>query len=257
MSFVIWMLIFSIAINLFMFFPAFIFKTDKLTDISYAITFILVAFVGYVFSQKSATQLFLSIIVVVWALRLGAFLFIRINKMKRDIRFDGIRDKFFIFLRFWLLQGITVFIVLVPCILFWDQTATQINWLSGFGIIIFAAGLLIESVADIQKNRFRNSQIKTWIDVGLWRTSRHPNYLGEIMLWIGVYIFVIPSLTPTNALIALVGPLYIAVLIIFVSGIPLLEKAADKKWGSEKGYQQYKSKVPVLLPSFRSVRRII
>jgi len=250
------MLIVSIVINLLMFFPAFIFKTDKLTDISYAITFILVALVGYTFSPKSIAQLFLLIIVIIWALRLGIFLFIRINKMRKDIRFDGIREKFFIFLRFWLLQGLTVFIISVPSILLWQRSATKINWLSILGIIVFIAGLLIESVADIQKYQFRNRNLKAWIDTGIWRACRHPNYLGEIMIWIGVYLFVTPSFNVALAVISLIGPIYITALLIFVSGIPLLEKSAEKKWGSEKDYREYKSKVPVLLPSFQSIRRI-
>jgi len=257
MNFVLWMLIIALGINILMFIPAYIFKTDKLTDISYALTFVVVAFSGYIFSQKSIAQFILLILVIVWAIRLGAFLFIRINKNKKDSRFDNLRQNFYKFLGFWLLQGITVFLILVPGIIFWSQTKTIINWTSLFGIMIYIFGLFIESIADIQKYQFRNKKLKNWIDSGIWRISRHPNYLGEIIIWIGVYIYVIPSLEWNLKIIALIGPVYIAVLLIFVSGIPILEKSADKKWGNIKDYNKYKSVVPLLLPTFSSIKRIL
>jgi steroid 5-alpha reductase family enzyme len=129
--------------------------------------------------------------------------------------------------------------------------------LSGLGIVIFFGGLILETIADIQKYQFKNQHSKTWIDTGVWRISRHPNYLGEIILWIGVSMFVLPSLPSNLQMVSLVGPVYIAVLLIFVSGIPLVEKSSDKKWGgNEKSYLKYKSKVPVLIPSVSSLCRI-
>jgi len=254
-SYVLLILIISVGINILMFIPAFIFKTDKLTDISYAVTFVVVALAGYLFSQRSDAQLIALILIVAWAIRLGTFLFIRISKNKRDARFDGMRESFIKFLGFWLLQGITVFLILIPGILLWSQTNTVINWFSILGIAIFVIGLSVESVADIQKNQFRNCNLKTWIDTGIWRASRHPNYLGEILIWIGMYIFIAPSLTIIQSLIALIGPIYITLLLAFVSGIPILEKSANKKWGDNKAYQKYKSDVPVLVPNLSSIRR--
>jgi steroid 5-alpha reductase family enzyme len=197
-------------------------------------------------------------LVLLWALRLGTFLFIRIRKLKKDARFDGMREKFFVFLRFWLLQGITVFIILVPSILLWHQTVTKIGWLAIVGVVVFGLGLLLEATADIQKYQFyTHKKSDTWIDNGVWRISRHPNYLGEIMVWLGVYLFVVISLSTNQKLLALIGPIYITALLLFVSGIPLLEKSANKKWGAIKAYQTYKNKVPVLVPSFSSFRRIL
>jgi steroid 5-alpha reductase family enzyme len=255
MDFILWMFIVSLAINVFMFIPAFIIKTDKLTDASYSVTFIVVAIFGYLFSSKSTAHLYCLLMIILWALRLGIFLLVRINKLKKDSRFDGMRENFYKFLGFWLLQGVTVFIILVPSILLWSSPSTKINVLSTFGIVIFIAGLFIELIADTQKFRFNKNKPKTWIDIGIWRISRHPNYLGEIILWIGVYLFVVPSLGLPQSLIALIGPAYIAVLLIFVSGIPLLEKSSEKKWGDKKEYQEYKSKVPTLIPTVSSIRR--
>lgn len=256
MTFVLLMLIISIFVNLLMFIPAFIFKTDKLTDLSYAITFILLGVFGYSLSSKTIIQLGCLVMVILWALRLGIFLFIRINKIKKDSRFDGKRENFYKFLGFWLLQGITVFIILVPSIVMWNQDVNKINLISLFGVLVFLVGLFIESIADAQKYQFNAKKTKTWIDSGIWRMSRHPNYLGEIMIWVGIYLYVIPSLDWSLRLIALIGPVYIVMLLVFVSGIPILEKSGNKKWGDKKTYQEYKSNVPVLFPTLKSIYRI-
>ena len=110
-------LTFAIGFNILMFIPAFIFRTDKLTDMSYSLTFI--SLIAYLFIIKpfSFGSLILFLLVLVWALRLGVFLFIRIHAQKKDDRFDNIRTSFFKFLGFWLLQGFTAWIVLIPAIL--------------------------------------------------------------------------------------------------------------------------------------------
>ncbi len=257
MNLIFWALVASLVINIVMFVPAFLLKTDKLTDISYALTFLFVGVVGYSHSAKTTVQFVTFLMVYLWAIRLGSFLFMRINKMKVDHRFDGMREKFFAFLRFWILQGVTVFIVLLSAIYVWKQTVTSLTLLSIFGLVVFLAGLLIEAMADAQKFKFNNQPKNKgrWIDTGVWRWSRHPNYLGEIMVWVGVYLYVVSSLHGSDRLYALVSPLYIIVLLLFVSGIPLLEKSAITKWGSDKAYQKYKNEVPVLIPTLKSIKR--
>ena len=117
-------------------------------------------------------------------------------------------------------------------------------------IIVFVAGLLIETFADLQKYRFINNPENKgqWIDSGLWSISRHPNYLGEIMVWVGLYLFAAPSLVGNTIWVGLIGPGFIAYMIIFVSGIPILEKGADKMWGDNPRYQEYKNRAGMLLP---------
>jgi steroid 5-alpha reductase family enzyme len=247
----------SIGINLVMFVPAFIFKTDKITDISYAVTFAVVAIASYMQSAESVLHKIVLVLVLMWSVRLGTFLFIRINKIGHDSRFDGIREKFFLFLRFWVLQGATVFVVMLAPIFVFAQKDTHLSLLSIFGIVIFIKGLIIEAIADAQKFRFNNDVRNKgkWIDVGIWRASRHPNYLGEMMVWTGMYITVVNSLSSRGTFVALLSPLYIIGLLLFVSGVPLLEKSANKKWGKEKSFVSYKSQVPTLLPSISSIRR--
>ena len=244
----------ALGINLAMFVPAFIFKTDRLTDISYALSFIVLASVAFLNSSLNDAHLVLLVAITVWAVRLGGFLLFRIWKIKRDKRFDDKRDNFVKFLAFWVLQGISVFIVLVSSLLVFDTPDIKLTLLSYFGLAVFAVGLLLEATADIEKYRFNsNPQNKgKWIATGVWGRSRHPNYLGEMLVWIGLYIFGIPVLPLSGLVIGLVSPLYIIVLLLFVSGIPLLEKAADAKWGKDKKYQEYKKHTPALLPKIFS-----
>ena len=251
---VLYTFLFSIGFNVAMFIPAFIYKTDKLTDISYAITFLAVAAFGYTRSDQEFPHIALTFMIFLWASRLGIFLYRRILRMKHDKRFDGMREKFFKFLGFWLIQAITVPVVMISAILFFDQKDVSISVLSYFGLAVFLSGLIIEAVADNQKFVFSGDPKNkdTWIDTGLWSISRHPNYLGEMMVWTGVYLFVVSSLPWTSRYVALLSPAYIIGLLLFVSGVPLREKSADKKWGDNPLYKKYKKSTPVLVPFIRS-----
>lgn len=250
MNEILLVLIFSIGINLIMFVPAYLFQTDKLTDLSYAITFVVIALFAYLRTEATLATTLLLLMVCVWALRLGGYLFIRIRKMKRDKRFDEMRHNFAKFLRFWLLQGVSVAVIMVATVLAMDSDTKMLGLVSILGLVIWLKGLAIEALADLQKFRFNNQlgNKGKWINTGIWRYSRHPNYYGEILVWAGVYIFCVPYLSGGQLLIALLSPAYIIGLLLFVSGIPLLEKSAEERWGSNKAYQQYKKNTPVLIP---------
>ncbi|GAB4158148.1 MAG: DUF1295 domain-containing protein [Candidatus Dojkabacteria bacterium] len=240
----------AIGFNLLLFLPAYLLKTDKLTDLSYSLTFILLALYGAYINKFDANYLPVTLLVLIWAIRLGSYLLIRISKTGKDKRFDQMRENFWDFGKFWLLQGVTVWIVMLPCLLFFKSQAPTFNWVSTIGLIIWILGISIEAIADWQKFQFKNNPQNEgkWIASGLWKYSRHPNYLGEILLWLGVYLFVVPSLTGATILWGLIGPLYITLLLCFVSGIPLLEKSADKRWGNLSEYIKYKKETGVLFP---------
>ena len=240
----------SMGINIAMFFPAYFFKTDKLTDISYSLSFIVVALFAFLQSDMSVAATVLLGMVVLWAIRLGGYLLFRIFKMKRDRRFDDMRSKPLSFLKFWLLQGFSVWVVSLPFLVVF--TEVTIEKVCGFGLLIFAAGLLIETIADYQKYTFivQKKNPGKWIQSGLWKYSRHPNYFGEMLVWIGICLFGIRNLDIQQIIVSAIGPLYIIILISFVSGIPLLEKAAEKRWGSDNEYKEYKKKTSILVPWF-------
>lgn len=240
-------LLIALGVNILMFIPAYLFKTDKLTDLSYSFSFVIVITIALLINGLNVFNLILTTMVILWGLRLGTFLFIRIRNMKRDKRFDGIRESFVRFLRFWLLQGLGVWIILLPALFFMQSQSRKVFLLGGF---IWAFGLMIESIADLQKYSFK--QIKAnrnkFIQQGLWRYSRHPNYFGEILCWIGIYLFVFISLSSVEMIMALLSPAFIIIILLFVTGIPPLEKKAEEKWGGTKEYREYKRKTNLLIP---------
>ena len=240
-------LIISLIINIIIFLIAYKLKTDKLTDISYALTFILLATIAFLFSDKSTLKIILFLIITLWATRLGIFLLIRINKTKKDKRFDKIRNNFSSFLKFWTLQGLTVFIILIPSLLLFN-TKTKITPITITGIIIFLIGFFTETIADIQKYNFNKKHKNKFITTGLWKYSRHPNYFGEILVWIGIYFLAFSSISTPQKIYAIISPAFIIILLTLVSGIPILEKNADKRWGKQEQYQNYKKKTSILIP---------
>ena len=241
----------SVVINLAMFLVAFKKQTDKLTDISYAITFVVLALYAMVFSGAIITSKWiLYAMIVIWASRIGTFLYVRISKIGKDKRFDDRRSDFKKFLSFWMLQAFTVWVVLLGSLEFIYDGVEPIMGFMVAGFIIWAIGLLIESVADFQKFQFaqKKANKNKWISTGLWKYSRHPNYFGEMMVWFGIYVFVVSGLEGTAQYIAMASPLFITFLLLFVSGVPLLEKSADKKWGKDKEYLKYKKSTSIIVP---------
>lgn len=238
----------SLGINIIMFVPAYLLKTDKLTDISYAVTFMFVSLLVFLQSERGSGHLVALIMVWAWAIRLGGFLLYRVSVVGKDQRFDQMRGSLLKFGRFWVLQGLSVFVILLAGVVFWRQPDISLGWMSIIGLLIFAEGLALETIADQQKFAFKRAGKKGWIESGVWSISRHPNYLGEMLVWSGLFLFVAPSLELTGTLIALISPVYIVLLLCFASGIPILEKTADKRWGKDPKYQAYKKRVPVLVP---------
>ena len=232
-------------------------KTDKVTDLSYGLTFILSAVISLAINSYHVdiVKIVLVSIVSLWGVRLATYLFIRILKTKTDKRFDGIRENPISFGFFWLVQAISVFIILLPTTytLFISKTL-DLNYISTIGAIVAIIGILIEGIADQQKFDFKNNEKNEgkWIQTGLWKYSRHPNYLGEILMWIGVSIFCIAYLNTEypilNLIVYLISPAYILFLLTSFSGIPTLEKKYDLRYKEDKEYQEYKKNTGVLIP---------
>lgn len=239
----------SLAINIALFLIAFRLQSDKLTDISYALSFAVIALWAFMLSDHSLYHTMLCALVLIWAVRLGGFLLQRIIKNGKDKRFDDMRGSFFRFGKFWVAQAITVWVMMLPSIFAFSSSAT-IGVIGFIGISIWAIGLVCETIADMQKARFKNdtSNKNKWIETGIWRYSRHPNYFGEIMVWIGIYIVAATSLSVAQMVIGLISPLFIVVLLLFVSGIPILEKSADERWGKDPTYKRYKQQTSLLIP---------
>jgi steroid 5-alpha reductase family enzyme len=225
-------------------------RTDVVTDLSYSLTFALLAIVLPFTGAAKAAQLVASLLVLVWAARLGLYLFRRILRMKVDHRFDGMRDDPLRFARFWVLQALTVAVVMLPVsYLLDDDHPPGLGAWSAVGAAVFVVGLAVEAIADAQKSGFRGRDENRgrFVSTGLWRYSRHPNYFGEILVWWGLFAYSIPFLHGL-AFAVVLGPVFITVLLLFVSGIPLLERSADEKYGDEPAYREYKRRTSILVP---------
>ena len=225
-------------------------RTDVVTDLSYSLTFAILAVALPFTGARKPEQLVASLLVVVWALRLGGYLFRRILRMKVDHRFDGMRDEPLRFARFWLLQALTVAVVMLPVtyLLSRDRAPGFGVWAAG-GAAVWLAGLVIEAVADAEKSAFRSrpGNDGRFVSTGLWRYSRHPNYFGEILVWWGLFLYAVPFLDGA-AFAVVAGPVFITLLLLFVSGIPLLERSADEKYGGDPAYHDYKRRTSILVP---------
>jgi steroid 5-alpha reductase family enzyme len=117
------------------------------------------------------------------------------------------------------------------------------------GFLVWLIGFGFEVTADQQKSNFKADPENEgkFINTGLWSWSRHPNYFGEIVLWIGVAIIALPVLSGWQYL-TLISPIFIILLLTRISGIPMLEKRADEKWGGQEDYESYKAKTSILIP---------
>jgi len=242
----------SIAINLIGFSIAFYLKTDKLTDFSYALSFVLLSALSLIISGNFNLPNFVLLsLVTLWAVRLASYLVIRIRRWGKDRRFDDKRNDFVKFLGFWVFQAITVWFVLISSILFFfENQSSNLEIANYAGILIFVIGLVIEAFADLQLYNFTGNKKNKgeFIKTGLWSRSRHPNYLGEITVWLGAWIYSFSALTLTQQIIGFISPLFIFAMIRFVSGVPILEKNAEDKWGDRKDFKEYKQQTGLILP---------
>lgn len=240
----------SLIINAILFLIAFRLQSDKLTDISYSISFLVIDIIALANAHSIASyNLLIFLMVIAWGARLGGFLLIRVLKIGKDRRFDELRSSFIGFGKFWLGQALTAWVLMLPVTLavFKGGTITTLVFL---GVLVWATGLLIESVADYQKFAFKQdpaSQGK-WIESGAWKYARHPNYFGEICVWVGLYLVCFPALNWLERFICLASPVLISFVLLFVSGIPILERTAEKKWGGLPAYRTYKKRTRLLIP---------
>lgn len=233
------------------FIPAFLGQSERFFDLTGSLTYITVVTAAVLLGPPvDGRSLLLLALVVVWAARLGTFLVRRIRKAGKDARFDAIKPSFIRFLNAWTLQGLWVTLTLAAALAAITTTTRKDLGVVAFtGALIWVAGFALEAVADLQKNRFRADPANRgrFIRTGLWSWSRHPNYFGEIVLWIGVAIIAIPVLQGWQW-VTLISPVFVALLLIRVSGVPMLEKRADEKWGGQEDYESYKARTPVLVP---------
>ena len=233
------------------FIPAYIYQTEHYFDLTGSISYICAIAVAVVLHPDMGTRsIVVCVLIAIWAARLGSFLFRRVKKDGKDRRFDEIKTRFFRYLFTWTLGGAWVFITTaagLAAITSVDQIA-----LDGFfyvGLALWLGGFATEVIADSQKSRFRSNPDNKgkFISEGLWSISRHPNYFGEIVLWLGITVIALPTLVGWQY-VTLISPVFVALLLTKISGVNLLEKSGMERWGDDPAYHDYVASTPALVP---------
>jgi steroid 5-alpha reductase family enzyme len=200
--------------------------------------------------NKTTIDSIIYIYVMIWASRLGIYLFRRVQKDGKDVRFEKAKRHFFWFLQYWI--GQALWVALTACtalVAILSPEDDTLPILAMVGMALWLTGFTIECISDYQKRAFRkeNNPNQSFIHTGLWARSRHPNYFGEITLWTGIAVIALNTLTGVEY-ITLISPVFVYILLTRMSGINLLERIADERYGELEEYQRYKRNTPVLVP---------
>ena len=233
------------------FIPSYIYQTEHYFDLIGSISYIsIVLFTFLALNNLDIRSVLIGLFIMVWAVRLGSFLFKRVKRDGKDNRFTVMKTKFWWFLFTWTLGGLWVFITMAAGLAAMTSAKViPLGWYALIGIVLWLEGFIVEVVADHQKTRFRSKKENRdkFINEGLWSLSRHPNYYGEITLWFGIAFIAFPVLQGWQ-LLTLISPIFVYILLTRISGIAMLERRADKKWGDDPEYQLYKETTSSLIP---------
>jgi len=244
-------LIVAVLVQILFFIPSFIFKTEKYYDLVGSLTYVTTISLAY-FSvdDKTTIDSIIYFYVMIWASRLGIYLFRRVRKDGKDVRFEKAKMHFFWFLQYWMGQALWVSLTACAAIIaILSPEEDTLPLLAMAGMALWLTGFTIESISDYQKRVFReeNNPTEAFIHTGLWARSRHPNYFGEITLWTGIAVIALNTLTGVEY-ITLISPVFVYILLTRMSGVNLLERIADERYGHLEEYQRYKRNTPVLVP---------
>ena len=234
--------------------PAYMFQTEKFYDLTGSVTYLSVVWFVFLSTYQSISlnfgNLILVLLISIWTIRLGLFLFMRIHKAGEDKRFRTIKTSASQFFMTFTLSGLWVTLCsMCALVAISSPEGLVMNALTYVGIILFIIGFGIEIVADNQKTAFRSIEANkdSFITSGLWSKSRHPNYFGEVLLWFAIAVISFSSLEGLQ-LITLISPIFTYILLVYVSGVRMLEDMNDKKWADDEQYKSYKKNTPMLFP---------
>ena len=241
----------AFAVQWICFIPSWFLHSERFFDLVGSATYLTVAVVSLLAIPKIDTRsILLGLMICLWGLRLGTFLFARVQAVGHDARFNLIKHKFAWFLMTWTVQGLWVLITSSAALAaITSSKRSDFGIIGIIGIILWLTGFVIEIVADEQKRKFKldPSKQNSFITDGLWGWSQHPNYFGEIVLWIGVSLVALPGLSSWQYF-TLISPVFVFILLTRISGLPMLNSAARKRWGDDPEFMAYKKSTPVLIP---------
>lgn len=232
----------------FWFVVSLVLKRNDVADFAWGIGFIVVCLYLLFISSSSLSLKIISLLTTIWGIRLASHIYSRLKKTSEDSRYLAWRQEwgktFFLrsYFQIYLLQGLFMFLISLSAVVTASST-TYISPNTFIGIAIWIIGFLFESIADKQLTNFVKTKKQGEVmQSGLWKYSRHPNYFGEVTQWWGIFII---SLSASNNL-SILSPLTITFLILFVSGVPLLEK----KYEGNAEFEKYKKRTSVFIPWF-------
>ena len=224
------------------FIPSYAFQTEHYFDLTGSLSYITTVIVAMVLNPSlDIRDLIICAMILVWAVRLGSFLFWRIKKDGQDKRFIVMKTKFTWFLLTWTLGGLWVLVTMAAGLAaLTSNTTVELGILGYVGIALWLFGFAVEVIADNQKTQFKKdpNNKDRFITSGLWSWSQHPNYFGEITLWLGLALLTYPVLSGWQ-LVTLISPIFVYLLLTRLSGIPTLDRLAKEKWGSDSDYKAY------------------
>lgn len=247
----VWCAGLAFGLNWLVYVPSAFARTEHYYDLTGGLTYLSVTGLAVLLSQPLDLRSTLVVgMVSIWAIRLAGFLFVRVKRVGKDIRFDSVKTKPSTFLVWWTLQALWVLTTMAAALaVVTGGDRVPMSWLGWIGFGVWLFGFAVEVAADAQKSSFKKdpSHQGQFIRTGLWAWSRHPNYFGEIVLWTGVTVMAIPVLTGWQYA-TLISPVFVSFLLMKMSGVPLLERKADERWGGQEDYEAYKAATPVLIP---------
>ena len=247
----LWCAAVAFGLNWLAFVPSALARTEHYYDLTGGVTYLSLTGLAVVMSQPlDLRSALVAAMVCAWAVRLAGFLFVRVKRAGKDIRFDRVKANPSTFLVWWTLQALWVLTTMAAAlVIVTGGERVPMGWLGWIGVGVWLFGFAVEVVADAQKSAFRSdpANFGGFIQTGLWSWSRHPNYFGEIVLWSGVALIAIPVLRGWQYA-TLISPVFVAFLLMKMSGVPLLERKADERWGGQEDYEAYKASTPVLIP---------
>lgn len=243
----------ALAVNWIAYVPAAIAQTEKYYDLTGSITYTAMILVALLLATElDLRAMVVAAMVLVWTGRLGLFLFRRISRDGHDSRFDKIKIHPIRFLVAWTMQALWgIFTASAAVAIITTSDPQPIGVFFWIGAALWLLGFVIETIADRQKSAFKQDPANKdeFISTGLWAWSQHPNYFGEIVLWLGIAVIAAPLLAGWSWLV-LFSPVFVFLLLTRVSGIPMLDAKAEKRWGEREDFRHYRKTTPslILLP---------
>ncbi len=246
----VWAAIIAFGINWLAFVPSYFGTTERYYDLVGTVSYLSVIVFIWLSGERETRATILALMIAIWTIRLGSFLFARVSADGRDLRFNKLKVNPWLFFRTWTLQAAWVAIASSAAVAAMSiASSAAIGFVDVVGLSAWSLGFIIEAVADTQKRQFRSieSNRDRFITTGLWAWSRHPNYFGEILLWTGISIVAVSDLSGWQ-LVTLVSPVLVWFLLTRISGIQLLERRGRKNWGEDPEYLAYVERTPALVP---------